>query len=135
MRKLLDFFESAEAAWNAPFPHLFVAGLDARTADALVSTRQTLDLDKEMAQLEKAGVRALTWESEDYPARLLEVDDAPPVLYALGEFSESDKWAVGIVGTRRLTAYGREATDRLAAGLAEAGVSVVSGLARGIDTI
>src|SRR5215212_1888268 len=135
MRKLLEYFPSAQEAWSAQYTDLLQAGLDARTAEALLATRRDTDLDVEMERLEKMGARALTWESEGYPKRLLEVDDAPPVLYALGELTEADEWAIGVVGTRRFTSYGREAAGRLSTGLAESGVTVVSGLARGIDTI
>lgn len=135
MRLVLNYFESARDAWSAHYSELLAAGLDPRTADALISTRHALDLDSEMERLERAGVRALTWESEEYLERLREVDDAPPVLYALGQFEESDRWAVGVVGTRRATPYGREVAERLSGALAEAGITVVSGLARGIDTL
>jgi DNA processing protein len=134
MRLLLDYFGSAETAWNALYADILQAGLDTKTADALVDMRRTAKLDAELEQLEKVGAYALTWESEGYPKRLLEIGDAPPVLYALGQLTESDDWAVGVVGTRRATSYGREATAKLSAGLVEAGVTIVSGMARGIDT-
>jgi DNA processing protein len=135
MRLLLDHFGSADEAWGALYGDLLQAGLDARTADALAVARQRFDLDKEMQRLAQAGVRALTWESEEYPERLREVDDSPPVLYVLGEFGEADGWAVGVVGTRRSTSYGREVAARICGELAEAGVTIVSGLARGIDSV
>ena len=135
MRALLNYFGDAESAWTAMYGDLALAGLDTRSAEALLATRRALDLDREMARLEKAGARALTWESPEYPDRLREVDNSPPVLYVLGQPAEEDKWAVGVVGTRRVTAYGREVTLRLASGLAESGITVVSGLARGVDTI
>jgi DNA processing protein len=135
MRLLLSRFDSAEAAWHALYADLLEAGLDARSAEAVLAARRTTNLDAEMERLHKAGVRALTWDSEHYPERLREVDDSPPVLYALGEFSESDSWAMGVVGTRNATAYGRDVAARLSGELAQAGVTIVSGLARGIDTI
>jgi DNA processing protein len=135
MRRLLDYFGSAQEAWSATYSDLVQAGLDARTAEAVAASRREMDLDAEMERLEKAGVRALTLESEGYPKRLLEISDAPPVLYVLGELTEADEWAIGVVGTRRVTSYGREAATRLSSGLAESGVTVVSGLARGVDTI
>jgi DNA processing protein len=101
----------------------------------VLATRRRLDLDVEIGKLERAGVEALTWESDNYPKRLLEVDDAPPVLYAMGRIEDADGWAIGVVGTRRATSYGREAAARISAGLAEAGVTVISGLARGIDSV
>jgi DNA processing protein len=128
MRRLLDYFGSAQEAWGAAYSDLVQAGLDARTAEAVAVGRRETDLDDEMERLEKAGVRALTLESEGYPKRLLEIGDAPPVLYVVGELTEADEWAIGVVGTRRVTSYGREATSRLSSGLAESGVTVVSGL-------
>jgi len=83
MRLLLDRFRSAETAWSAMYTDLLEAGLDARTADAVLAARRTTGLDAEMERLDKAGVRALTWESENYPEGFREVSDAPPVLYAL----------------------------------------------------
>src|SRR4051812_36808490 len=119
-RALLDFFGSAEEAWLASGANLQMAGLDTRTADNLLLLRRSLDLDKEMARLEQAGVHALTWESEEYPERLKEAPGSPAVLYIMGELTESDRWAVGVVGTRRSTPYGREVTERLSTDLAQA---------------
>ena len=86
-----------------------------------------------MARLERAGVQVLTWEDPDYPRRLRHIYNPPPVLYVKGTLTPQDEWAVAVVGTRRPTAYGREAARVLAAGLARHHVTVVSGLAVGID--
>jgi DNA processing protein len=72
---------------------------------------------------------------EAYPARLREIYDYPPVLYVRGELRPEDEYAVAVVGTRRATVYGKQVTSELAAELAAAGITVVSGLARGVDTI
>ncbi len=135
MRRLLDYFGTVERAWRATLGDLLACGLDGRAALAMVEARRTTDLDAELEQLEKIGARAITWEDEDYPERLSELEGMPLVLYVLGEIAPQDAWSVGVVGTRRATAYGREATARLSAELAEAGITVVSGLARGIDTV
>lgn len=134
-RRLLERFGDAETAWHATLGDLMAAGLEGKTASALVEARRATDLEREMERIETAGAHLLTWGCEDYPERLREVEDSPPVLYVLGDFAPPDSWAVAVVGTRRATHYGREATARLSAELAEAGVTVVSGLARGIDTI
>jgi DNA processing protein len=134
-RLLLDYFGSAEDAWLAPSTSLAAAGLDTKTIESFLDTRSTLDLHAEMQRVAAAGAQVLTWASNNYPERLKEVEGAPPVLYILGDLTPSDAWAVAVVGTRRSTSYGREATARISAELAEAGVTVVSGLARGIDTI
>ncbi len=137
VRRLLDHFGSVETAWRATLGDLLASGLDAKSAMSLVETRRTASLESELEQLEqieKLGGRAVSWEDDEYPQRLKETGSMPPVLYVLGEITPQDAWAVGIVGTRRATHYGKEATERIVAGLVEAGVSVVSGMARGIDT-
>ncbi|MDQ3707551.1 MAG: DNA-processing protein DprA [Chloroflexota bacterium] len=135
VRRLLDHFGSLETAWRATLGDLLAAGLDTKSAMSLVETRRTANVEADLEQLEKLGGRAVSWEDEEYPQRLKEVAGAPPVLYVLGEITPQDAWAVGIVGTRRATHYGKEATERIVAGLVQAGVTVVSGMARGIDTV
>ncbi|MSQ42536.1 MAG: DNA-protecting protein DprA, partial [Dehalococcoidia bacterium] len=88
-----------------------------------------------MERLERAGVTALAPVDARYPSRLREIDDAPPLLYVRGEWRAEDEWSVAVAGTRRATAYGRQAAVELCRGLAATGVTIVSGLARGIDTI
>jgi DNA processing protein len=110
-------------------------GLDQRAIQSFFEARSQLDLDDCLAQTQKAGITILTWESADYPNYLREIATAPPVLYVLGALQEIDRLAVAVVGTRRLTAYGRQATRDLVTGLVRNGVTIISGLARGIDAI
>lgn len=135
LRRLIDCFGSVEAAWSAPTDALQAAGLDARTLRSLLETRRRVDLAAELQRIEQAGVQLQTWEDPGYPAALTHIDDPPPLLYLRGTLSTADRWAVAVVGTRNPTAYGREATYRLAGDLAAAGVTIISGLAIGIDTI
>jgi DNA processing protein len=88
-----------------------------------------------MEELEAQDVTLLTWLDEGYPRRLKEIDQPPPVLYVRGELTTKDEWAVAIVGTRKFTHYGQQAAEEVAAFLARNGVTVVSGLARGVDSI
>jgi DNA processing protein len=132
-QRLLRHFGSAEGAWHANARTLILAGLDARTADALVNLRRRHDPATEQERLAALGASALTIEDPEYPAPLRNLPDPPPVLFVRGELSVADEWAVAIVGTRRATPYGRQVAEYLASALAEAGVSVVSGLARGVD--
>lgn len=135
LRALLDYFGDLETAWNAPAHDLRQAGLDRRSLDNLLRTRGALDLDAELERLARARVHLLTWEDPSYPRNLREVYNAPPVLYVRGTIEERDEWAVAVVGTRRASVYGKEAARMVAGGLARAGVTVVSGMARGIDTV
>lgn len=135
VRALLAHFGDLERAWQADAASLRAAGLPQDALERLLYLRARLDLDAEMAKLEKHGVRVLTWESADYPQLLRNIDQPPPVLYTRGELASQDAWAVAIVGTRQPTPYGKEVARRLAGGLAENRITVVSGLALGIDGI
>lgn len=135
LRALLDTCGSIEAAWHASEAQLIEAGLDRRSLQSLIHARQTLDLDQEVQRLHQTQIRTLTWEDAAYPARLQQLDAPPPVLFLRGELLPEDDWAVAVVGTRRATIYGREVAHRLTVTLAGAGVTVVSGLARGIDAV
>jgi DNA processing protein len=135
IRALLDYFGDLETAWGARIHDLQQAGIDRRSISNLVKTRDRLDLDAELERLDRAGVQVLTWDDDGYPPNLREIYNPPPVLYVRGSIDERDEWAVAVVGTRRASAYGKEAARMVTTGLAKAGVTVVSGLARGIDTV
>ena len=132
-RALLDHFGSAERAWRASSDALRSAGLDRRSLANLLEARSRLDLDRELGRVAAINARLLTWQSAEYPRLLREISDAPPVLYVKGQLTEEDEWAIAVVGTRRSSAYGRQVTRRLTATLARSGLTIVSGLARGID--
>jgi DNA processing protein len=133
LRALLDAFGTIDAAWLAPEEALRDVGLDRRSIASLLEARRRLDLPAELVRLQHAGVQALTWEDPAYPQPLLTINDPPPVLYVRGELRPEDAWSVAVVGTRTASVYGREATRVLATDLSRAGVTIVSGLARGID--
>ncbi|PZS01063.1 MAG: DNA-protecting protein DprA [Candidatus Chloroheliales bacterium] len=132
---LRDYFGSLEQAWQASAADLHALHLPSRAVDNLLAARAKLDLDAEMEKAVRLGVTLISWDDPTYPARLKEIAAAPPLLYVRGEITLEDEWAVGIVGTRGVTAYGREATSQRAAGLAASGVTVVSGMARGVDAV
>ena len=132
---LLNYFETPAAAWQATVFQLQRIGFDKRAINSFFKTRETLDLDKYLSQVEAFGADVVTWDSSKYPDYLKEIPNPPPVLYVIGEMQEIDQWAVAIVGTRRLTSYGRQVTKDLVAGLVRNNITVVSGLARGIDAV
>ena len=118
IRALIEQFGGLEAAWQAGTPALQQSGLDKRALQNLLEARGSLDLDREAAKLEQAGVQALTWDDAGYPARLREIADPPPLLYVRGALLPEDDFAVAMVGTRMATAYGKEVARQLATGLA-----------------
>lgn len=134
LQSLLDYYDDIETAWQADLNELRTVGLDRRTIESLAKTRRELNLTAELDQLVKKQISVLTWSSPDYPSLLRNIADPPIVLYVKGQLTVEDDWAVAVVGTRRATNYGLECTRRLTKGLVDSGVTVVSGLAYGIDT-
>lgn len=135
LARLIEYFGSAEAAWHAPPGDLLALGLEEKVRGALLNAREKLDLDAELARLTQAGMRIVTLEDNDYPRLLKEAANAPPLLYVRGALETTDDWAIAVVGTRSPTSYGKEATRHIVSELAHNGITIVSGLAVGIDTV
>ena len=109
---LLDaHFSSIESAWKAGPASLQQAGLKGAALSALLAARSGITPEEELDRLDRAGVKPLTWNDDTYPARLKEIHDKPPVFYVRGELTPSDEWSIALVGTRRATAYGRQAAE------------------------
>ena len=135
-RALLDFFhDDVEAAWKAERKELAQAGITQRTIDNLLKLRSTITPQQELEKLAKLRIRVITWKDALYPPLLREIDDAPPVLYTYGKLTEADRFALAVVGTRNSSTYGLQVTERIVTELAKGSVTIVSGLALGIDTI
>jgi DNA processing protein len=135
LRALLDVCGSVEAAWHASIQELQAARLDRRTVESLLAARREIHPEQELNRVQAAGYSVLTWEDALYPEALRTVDGSPPVLYVHGRLTSQDEWAVALVGTRHASNYGREVAHVLASELARHGVTVVSGLALGVDTV
>ncbi len=134
-RKLLNFFGELSAAWQADRSQLINAGLTDKAADQVLETRKSISPELLEDDLKRKGIKYLTWNSSQYPRYLLEIAQPPPVLYFIGEINPADDLAIAIVGTRNVTKYGRQITRDTAAYMAGNGITVVSGLARGVDGI
>jgi DNA processing protein len=132
--RLVERFGSVAAAWTATERELRAAGLPFDVVTALLAERAKIDLDRELERLARHEVQALTLDDAEYPRLLRHIASPPPILYVRGQLQPSDELAVAIVGTRRATGYGTDLAARLAGDLASAGVTIVSGLALGIDT-
>lgn len=134
-RRLLSHFGQLSRAWNASRAELLAAGLTEKLAEAVLQKQGALDPEGILPAIAKKSIQVLTWEDQAYPLYLKEIDQPPPVLYYRGSILPQDDLAVAIVGTRNVTAYGRQLTKDTAAYLAANGITIVSGLARGVDAI
>jgi DNA processing protein len=134
-RALLDHFGDAAVAWQAPYDALRAAGLPPKVIENLLLVRKNLDLDSVLTNIDKQKIKIYTWDDEAYPQYLKQIDQPPPVIYVKGNLLPEDDWAVAVVGTRRITAYGRQVSSELSGFLSRNGITVVSGLARGVDSV
>jgi DNA processing protein len=132
VRRLYEHFGSLQSAWGAGSAQLGTI-LDSRSVANIDRARKQVRPDAVLERVESLGIDVVTLLSENYPGLLSHIPAAPPVLYVKGTLAPEDHNAVAMVGTRRATSYGRRITGEIAAELAVAGVTVVSGLARGID--
>ncbi|MBI4286178.1 MAG: DNA-protecting protein DprA [Chloroflexi bacterium] len=133
--QLESYFSSLEKAWQAGPADLKNAGLDSGTIKAITTWRPKISLEEEMAKLARYGITVFTYHDEGYPARLKEIYDYPPIIYVRGSLLPQDEWCVAVVGTRRASIYGRQVTEELVTDLARNKITIVSGLAKGIDSI
>ena len=134
-RSLIAYYGSIAEAWEAPSGTVREAGLRTQYVRGFERARRDFAPEEELEALERHGVRTLTWEDEAYPSLLQEIPQSPPVLFIRGEAGPQFEQSLAVVGTRRVTAYGREVCEQFCGVVARAGVAIVSGLARGIDAI
>lgn len=133
--QLLDYFHSLETAWSASTVELKNAGLDSKVVSTLHTLKNKISLDDELDKLQKYKVKAIPFTSPEYPPRLREIHDFPPVLFIRGNLLPSDEISISIVGTRKATSYGKQVTEKIVADLSRNGITIISGLAKGVDSI
>ena len=134
-QRLVSCFGSPGAVFEASREDLLgVRGVSPAAAQAILDFRDWDRMEAQLQRVKGAGAEVLTWDDPDFPSGLRQIPYPPPVLFVQGGIIEEDRVAVALVGTRKPSCYGVKTCRRLAGGLAARGVTVVSGLARGIDT-
>lgn len=134
LKALLEYFPGPKTAWEAEAKEFTKIGIPQNVVNLLVETRKKLEPEKYLESIEKSGIKFLTVFDENYPKLLKQIYDPPTVIYYKGEILPEDGRAVAVVGTRKVTGYGKLVTESFASDLANSGVTVVSGLARGVDS-
>ena len=130
---LQAYFGDLETAWNADIRDMRNAGINGRTLSNVRTMRPEIDPDAVMADLDARDITTITLLDSTYPERLRQIYDHPPVIYVKGALTEKDEWSIAVVGTRKPTNYGLQMANTLSEKLVRSGITVVSGLARGID--
>ncbi len=135
LRKLLQVFETPERVLGAKRMELReIEGIGNEVAEQISSWEEIVDLSAELARIKEFGASVITQQSPLYPRSLREIHAPPIVLYVWGEIQERDQHTIAVIGSRKTTHYGNESAKKLAYQIAYAGLTVISGLARGIDT-
>lgn len=134
-KQIQAHFGDLSTAWHAPIEIFREIGLPDKVVTNIFELRRSLDLDRYYEQVLQGDAHVLTLLDQDYPRLLKEIDQAPPVIYVRGSLLPADEFAVAMVGTRRVTAYGQQVTRDTSTYLAGHGLTIVSGLARGVDAL
>lgn len=134
LKALLEYFKDPKVAWEADIKQIREIGIPQPVVDLLVETRKNLEPTKMLQDLEKQGIKWTTIFDDSYPKKLLQIYDPPVVIYYKGEFLPKDDKAIAIVGTRKMSGYGKMVTNQFATALSGYGFTIVSGLARGVDS-
>lgn len=133
--KLYKRFHQMEKVWSTNRERLVEAGLDKTQVESVFEVIAKTDPDKEMLKLNKFGIKVLLLSDNDYPQLLKEINDPPAMLYVRGEILPVDELSIGVVGSRKYTDYGERATVKIVTPLVQSKITIISGLALGIDTL
>ena len=135
-RKLISLYGEPSSVFEAPLEELSsIEGVGQKKAKNIKGFSGWKDAEKEVRLLTQCNARVLTFPSPEYPALLRQIEDAPAILYVRGTTQDEDRFAIALVGSRRYTPYGKLVAEKLSSELSESGFTIVSGMARGIDTI
>ncbi len=135
-KRLLDRFKAPEAIFKASLKDLLeVEGIGGKVAGEIRKGPSEKKVERELHLVKEVGGNIITWEDALYPVPLKEIYDPPPILYVRGSLKEGDDLALSIVGSRKTSSYGRWITEKISQEIVHHGITIVSGMARGIDSI
>ncbi|MFN3479754.1 MAG: DNA-processing protein DprA, partial [Thermodesulfovibrionales bacterium] len=136
IRSLISRFGRPKDVFSSDMEELkAVEGVGEKRARSIKDFSGWNEIEKMLERLDSEGVRVILYTDKEYPSLLREIDDAPVILYVKGEIKDEDRFSIAIVGSRNATSYGRFVAEKIAGELAESGFTIVSGMARGVDTI
>lgn len=135
LKILIEYFKNPKLAWEADEKELMAAGLPRNIVGILKQTRKTLQPETYTQNIIKSGIKILTIFDDSYPESLKHISDPPLLLYYKGNLLKTDQKAIAIVGSRKISGYGKIVTEKFTKELVAVEFTIVSGLARGVDTV
>ncbi|MFH1522719.1 MAG: DNA-processing protein DprA [Patescibacteria group bacterium] len=133
--KLAEYFPDLENAFKAPAIDLIKAGIENNIAEEFIAIRNSINPDQILEKLNRENIKVVTIDNNQYPKLLKEIYSPPPLLYYRGELDSKDEFALGVVGTRKFTSYGEQITTQIVKDLVRHNLTIISGLAIGIDSL
>lgn len=133
LKAILEYFKDPKLAWEADVKQFLEIGIPRPTIELLQKTRKKLNPPQYVQSIKEAGIKWISIFDDIYPKLLAQIYDPPVILYFKGEIDDWNSPAIAVVGTRKMTGYGRVVTERFTRTLAASGLTIVSGLARGVD--
>lgn len=135
LKALVDYFKDPKLIWESDIREIrVIGGIPQSTIELFAETRKKLNPEEYLEQIEKAGIKWMSIFDSEYPKLLKQIYDPPIVFYYIGEFKPGDERALAVVGTRKITGYGKMVTEKFVQQLSALGFVIVSGLARGVDS-
>ncbi|MFA6322742.1 MAG: DNA-processing protein DprA [Candidatus Buchananbacteria bacterium] len=132
-QRIINYFPHLGDLWSASLSTIIDAGIEPKIAEQIISQRKTIEPDGELEKVVRNNIKIIKITDMSYPRLLKEIYSPPPLIYFLGELDLKNDFTLAVVGTRKITSYGRQITETLVGQLAQAGLTIVSGLALGID--
>ncbi|MDX9893422.1 MAG: DNA-processing protein DprA [Patescibacteria group bacterium] len=132
-QRIIRYFPDLKTAWQAEVKEIIKAGLNEKLANEIHSKRLEIEPDLEWQKLIDQKIKVTTCLDEQYPKLLKEIYDPPPLLYYRGNFNLNQDFCLAVVGSRRIGNYGKQVTEELVGQLSQRGLTIVSGLALGVD--
>lgn len=134
LKRIIDYFKDPKLAWEADLSEIQSLGIPRNVIELLSEVRRKLNPDEYKLSIQNANVKWMTVYDTNYPKSLKTIYDPPTVLYYKGDILPEDEKAIAVVGTRKITGYGKTVTEKFTRDLVAAGFAIVSGLAKGVDT-
>ncbi len=135
LARLYSFFSSMQEAWQASFSDLMTSGLEEKIVNEFFSEKDSINPGAEWEKLEKENIKVVTIGDKYYPKLLKEIWNPPSLLYYKGTLPENEEYTIGVVGTRKISNYGKQIIPQIVNDLVKNGFSIVSGLALGVDAL
>lgn len=135
LAKLCNYFSSMREAWRASFSDLLNAGIEEKIINEFISCKDSINLEAEWEKLEKENIKIVTINNNNYPKLLKEIWNPPSLLYYKGTLPSDEEFAIGVVGTRKISNYGKQITPQIIKDLVKNNLIIISGLALGVDSL